>query len=73
MVPQAASDTIPGSPPDKLNWPSMPTAKPSKLKHGVYVTSANKFVRLKLRSHAILSGLDRLKVPYGYLPRHREV
>ena len=73
MVPPPASDTIPGPPPDKLDWPSMPTSKPSKLKHGVYVTSQNEFARLDLRSHEIPSGLDRLKVLYGHLPRRREV
>ena len=72
-MPPVARDTIPGPPSDKLDWPSMPTFKPSKLKHRVYVTYENKFVRLDLRSHAILSGLDRLKVPYGHLPRRREV
>ena len=73
VVPPPARDTAPGPPSDKLDWPSIPTSKPSKIKHGVYVTSNNEFVRLNLRSHAIPSGLDRLKVPYGHLPRRREV
>ena len=73
VVPPPASDTIAGPPPDKLDWPSMPTFKPSKLKHCVYVTFENKFVRLDLRSHAIPSSLGRLKVPYGHLLRRREV
>ena len=73
VVPPAARHHVPGLPLDKLTWPSMPTSKPFKLKHGVYVTLENNFVRANLHSHAIPSGLDRLKVPYGHLTRCREV
>ena len=73
VVPPAARHHVPGLPLDKLTWPSMPTSKPFKLKHGVSVTLEHNFDRANLRSHAIPSGLDRLKVPYRHLTRCHEV
>jgi hypothetical protein len=52
-----------------VNWASTPFSKPSRTKYHSYKSSDNEFVMDNLRSTAIQSGLDRLKITYGQLRR----
>ena len=52
-----------------LTWASTPFSKPSKTKFLSYKSSLSEFVPANLRPEAIPSGLDRLKITYGTLPR----
>ncbi len=52
-----------------LNWASTPFSKPSKTKFQSYKSSSTEFIPENLRPKAIQSGLDRLKIIYGQLPR----
>ena len=52
-----------------LNWPLIPFSKPSKTKYLSYKSSHNEFALEALQETAIPSGLDRLKITYGMLPR----
>ena len=58
---------------DPIEWPSMPTSKPSRVKYGTYKKADDEFVTADLRASRIPSGLDRLKVTYGSLGRRRHV
>ena len=53
----------------QLNWASTPFSKPSKTRYQSFKSSSNEFVRANLRPAKIRSGLDRLKITYGALPR----
>lgn len=52
-----------------LSWASTPFSKPSKTKYLSYKSSDSEFVTENLLSTEIQSGLDRLKITYGRLPR----
>ena len=52
-----------------LTWASTPFSKPSKTKFQSYKSSQSEFVKANLLPEAIPSGLDRLKITYGTLPR----
>ena len=52
-----------------LNWPLIPFSKPSRTKYLSYKSSHNEFALEALQETAIPSGLDRLKITYGTLPR----
>ena len=56
-----------GSP--TLTWPSAPYSKPSRAKFEKYTSSDQDFCKEKLRPSEIPSGLSRLKVTYGSVPR----
>jgi len=58
---------------DPIEWPSMPTSKPSRVKYDTYKKADDEFVNADLRASRIPSGLDRLKVTYGSLGRRRHV
>ena len=73
---------VPPSPPqqrapsfslDPIEWPSMPTSKPSRVKYATYKKAADEFVSADLRASRVPSGLDRLKVTYGSLGRRPRV
>lgn len=53
----------------QVTWASTPYSKPSTTKYHSYKSSPNEFVLDNLRPTAIPSGLDRLKITYGTLPR----
>merc|ERR1712095_252172 len=52
---------------DPIEWPSMPTSKPSRVKFGTYKKANDEFVSADLQANRIPSGLDRLKVTYRSL------
>ena len=52
-----------------LTWASIPFSKPSKTKYRSYKSSQHEFDPVNLQKKAIHSGLDRLKITYGSLPR----
>ena len=73
---------VPPSPPkrvaqtvslDPIEWPSMPTSKPSRVKFDTYKKADDEFVSTDLRADRIPSGLNRLKVTYGSLNRRPHV
>ena len=53
----------------QLAWASTPISKPSRTKYHSYKSSPDEFVRENLRPSRIQSGLERLKITYGSLPR----
>ena len=53
----------------QIAWASTPFSKPSKTKYQSYKSSPTEFVVENLQQTAIPSGLDRLKITYGRLPR----
>ena len=55
--------------PAQLQWPSTPYSKPNSTKYEAYRKSAEDFEVGHLTPHAITSGLDRIKVPYGTVKR----
>ena len=55
--------------PSRLSWASTPFSKPSRTKFPSFKSSSHEFVRANLRPEAIRSGLDRLKITYGEVPR----
>ena len=57
----------------QLTWASTPFSKPSKIRYQSYKSSHNEFVPEHLQPMAIQSGLDRLKITYGSLPRRSSV
>ena len=67
--PPAAQEPAPGLSLDKVEWPSMPSSKPSRVKYDTYKKADDEFVRDDYQPHRIPSGLDRLKVTYGRLAR----
>jgi hypothetical protein len=52
-----------------LKWASTPFSKPSRTKYQSYKSLDNEFVLENLQPTEIQSGLDRLKITYGTLPR----
>jgi hypothetical protein len=52
-----------------VSWASTPFSKPSRTKLQSYKSSSTEFVPENLRPTEIKSGLDRLKITYGALPR----
>ena len=52
-----------------LNWPLIPFSKPSKTKYHSDKSLHNKFALEALQHPAIPSGLNRLTITYGMLPR----
>ena len=58
---------------DPIEWLSMPTSKPSRIKYGAYKKADDEFVSADLCARKIPSGLDRLKVTYGSLNRRPHV
>lgn len=56
-----------------LLWPSTPFSKPRATKYLSYKSSLSEFVPANLRPTAIPSGLARLKITYGSLPRRSKV
>ena len=69
VEPPAAQEPALGLSLDKVEWPSMPSSKPSRVKYDVYKNADGKFVQGDYQPHRIPSGLDRLKVTYGCLDR----
>ena len=69
VVPPPAQPQVAGLPVDEIQWPSMPTTKPSSESYGRYCKADDEFVREDLRAGRIPSGLERLKVSYGRLGR----
>ena len=59
----------PSGKPSQLTWASTPFSKPSKTRYQSYKSSHSEFVPENLQPTAIQSGLDRLKITYGSLPR----
>jgi hypothetical protein len=53
----------------QITWASTPFSKPSRTKYQSYKSSPTEFVVENLQQTAIPSGLDRLKITYGTLPR----
>jgi hypothetical protein len=49
---------------DKVDWPCMPTSKPSRVEYDAYRKADNEFIWADYHAHMIPSGLDRLKVRY---------
>ena len=47
---------------DPIEWPSMPTSKPSRVKFGTCKKANDKYVSANLRASRVPFGLDRLKV-----------
>ena len=58
---------------NELEWPSIPTSKPSRVKYATYKKANDEFIREDYHTHRIPSGLDRLKVTYGRLARRPDV
>jgi hypothetical protein len=52
-----------------VSWASTPFSKPSRTKYPSFKSSSTEFVPANLRPTAIKSGLDRLKITYGQLPK----
>ena len=50
-----------------VQWPLTPFSKPSKTKYDSYTSSDSEYKPDNLRSSAVQSGLERLKVTYGSL------
>ena len=69
MVPSPAQPRAAGLPVDKIEWPSVPTAKPASVSYGRYRKAGDEFARGDLRASRVPSGLERLKVTYGRLGR----
>jgi hypothetical protein len=57
----------------ELLWPSSPLSKPSSTKYNSYKKSHDEFISQHLQPQAIPSGLTRLKVSYGSIPRRKLV
>ena len=53
----------------QLTWASTPFSKPSTTKYHSYKSLPHEFIRENLQPVAIPSGLDRLKITYGWLDR----
>ena len=53
----------------QVTWASTPFSKPSQTKYRSYKSSPNEFILENLQPAAIPSGLDRLKITYGWLDR----
>ena len=53
----------------RIVWASTPFSKPSRTKYQSYKSLDNEFAVENLQQTAIPSGLDRLKITYGMLPR----
>ena len=53
----------------QLTWASTPFSKPSMTKYHSYKSLPHEFIRENLQPAAIPSGLDRLKITYGWLDR----
>jgi hypothetical protein len=53
----------------QLNWASTPFSKPSRTKYKSYKSSSSEFAMEHLRSTAIPSSLERLKITYGALAK----
>ena len=68
-APAPPSSTMISGSVSQMNWASTPFSKPSKTKYHSYKSSDNEFVTENLLSTEIQSGLDRLKITYGQLPR----
>ena len=58
---------------DPIEWPSMPTSKPSRVRHATYKKADDEFVSADLQTSRIPSGLGRLKVTYRSLDRRPRV
>ena len=69
VAPPPAQQRAAGLPVDEIEWPSMPTAKPASVSYGRYRKADDEFVRGDLRASRVPSGLERLKVSYGWLGR----
>ena len=50
-----------------VQWPLTPFSKPSRTKYDSYTSSDSEYKPDNLRSSAVQSGLERLKVTYGSL------
>ena len=53
----------------QLTWASTPFSKPSTTKYHSYKSLPHEFIQENLQPVAIPSGLDRLKITYGWLDR----
>ena len=58
---------------NKLEWPSIPTSKPSRVKYVTYKKANDTLIREDYHTHRIPSGLDRLKVTYGQLAHRPDI
>ena len=67
MESPAAQEPALGLSLDKVEWPSMPSSKPSCVKYDVYKKADDEFIQGDYQPYRIPSGLDRLKVTYGRL------
>jgi hypothetical protein len=55
--------------PSPVSWASTPFSKPSRTKYHSYKSLPSEFVVVNYLPAAVRSGLDRLKITYGTLPR----
>ena len=62
VEPPLAQQQTPGMVANELEWPSIPTSKPSRVKYATYKKANDEFIREDYHTHRIPSGLDRLKV-----------
>ena len=69
-APPAPQERSPDFIVDKVDWPCMPTSKPSRVRYATYRKAGDEFVQANYHTSRILSGLDRLKVTYRSLSRH---
>ena len=69
VVPPEPSPTGASGLNSALSWASTPFSKPSRTKLQSYKSSSSEFVPENLLPTRIKSGLDRLKITYGALPR----
>ena len=73
MVPPPAQQRAAGLPVDKVEWPSVPAAKPASISYGRYRKVDDEFVRGDLCASRVPSGLEWLKVSYGRLGRRPRI
>ena len=61
------------TPSSVVQWPLTPFSKPSRTKYNSYTSSDSEYKPDNLRSSAVPSGLERLKVTYGSLYKYPSV
>ena len=74
LIPPAMPTTSRGARPSICTeWPSIPYSKPSRTKYQAYRSSNDEFVLGNLNPVKVASGMERLKITYGTLPRRPSV
>ena len=73
VAPPAPQERAPDFIVDRVDWPCMPTSKPSRVKYTAFRKADNEFVWVDYHTSRIPSGFDQLKITYRSLACRSEV